>query len=161
MPAKTAIATVLSDGHLSLPKEVRETLGLRKGCRLEVRVRRVLPPPEELETEILSAVRSHETSLQRLESLVRQLISRAEPSGRFVRELEATARAIMPKSQQRRLRRLLDKQAHGLITSEEKRKLDALVEEGQIWNVYKANAALMLRRLGMDRFVKTGTRQAD
>ncbi len=159
MPPTTGVATVLSDGHIALPKEMREELGLHKGCRLELTVHRVLPTHEKLEDALLSAVKNQETSIEELELLVRQLKSYGEPSSHLLQELEAIARAVMPKAKQRRVSRLLYKQSCGEITTKEKQELDALVQEGQIWNVYKGAAVWVLKQFGIDLFPEL-TRQA-
>ena len=152
MSSTTGMATVLSDGHIALPKKMREALGLRKGCRLELTIHRVLRAPEDVEAALIAAVRSPETSVEQLETLVHELTSCAAPSPRLLQDLEAIARAQMPKTKQRHLRRLLSKQAQGMITPQEKQTLEALVTEGQRWNLYQGAAALVLKWLGIDLF---------
>jgi bifunctional DNA-binding transcriptional regulator/antitoxin component of YhaV-PrlF toxin-antitoxin module len=73
MSSTTGMATVLSDGHIALPKKMREALGLRKGCRLELTIHRVLHAPEDVEAALLTAVRSPETSVEQLATLVQEL----------------------------------------------------------------------------------------
>jgi len=146
------MATVLSDGHIALPKKMREALGLRKGCRLELTVHRVWRAPEDVEAALLTAVRNPETSVAQLATLVQELTSGAAPSPRLLQDLEAIARARMPKTKQQHLHRLVSKQAQGMITPQEKQTLEALVTEGQRWNLYKGAAALVLQWLGTDLF---------
>ena len=150
----------MSDGHVALPEAMRETLGLRAGSRLELTVHRVLPSREELEAELVRAVESPETSVDQLKALARELQSCAVPSPRLMQKLEAIARAVMPPSRQRRLTRLLRRNEDGTITQQERQLLEALVREGQIRNIPRANAALVLKWLGTDLFPNLGVSQA-
>ncbi len=75
--------------------------------------------PAKLEAALLVAVRSHETSVERLESVVQELKSSAVPSPRLLQELEAIARAVMSKARQRRLPRLLHRNEDETITPKE------------------------------------------
>jgi len=152
MSSTTGMATVLSDGHIALPKKMREALGLRKGCRVELTIHRVLRAPGDVETALLTAVQNPETSVEQLATLVQELTSSATPSPQLLQDLEAIARAQMPKPKQQHLHRLLSKQAQGLITPQEKQTVEALVSEGQRWNLSQGAAALVLKWFGIDLF---------
>jgi bifunctional DNA-binding transcriptional regulator/antitoxin component of YhaV-PrlF toxin-antitoxin module len=152
MSSTTGIAMVLSDGHIALPKKMREALGLRKGCRLELTIHRVWRAPEDVEAALLTAVHNPDTSVEQLATLVQELTSCVAPSPHLLQDLEAIARAQMPKTKQQRLHRLLSKQAQGMITPQERKTLEDLVTEGQRWNLSKGAAALVLKWLGTDLF---------
>jgi bifunctional DNA-binding transcriptional regulator/antitoxin component of YhaV-PrlF toxin-antitoxin module len=160
MAGTTAVATVLSDGRLSLPSEVRASLGLRKGCRLELTVHRVLPTQDEVESALVAAVQDHQTTVKQLGALAERLKSCREPSSSLLRELEGLARSAMSEGKQRRLRELLAKQGAGGVSVRERQLVDKLVEEGQVQTVRKANAALVLKWLGVDLFPELSARRA-
>ncbi len=120
LPQVSYVGEVLSDGHLSVTPEVRRSLRLRPGERLQVTLARDLVGPDLAQVELL-----------------KELDREA---------LERIAKFRFPQRLQRTMTLLLQKNQEGTLTPKERAELDQINHESLIQRARKAHSQYLLSR---------------